>query len=143
MDAIKPHVPPQIWAMIELQRLTGMRPGEVTIMRTCDLDTTGRVWVYTPSHHKTEFHGHSRHVYLGPRAQEVLRPWLRTETEAYLFQPKDVMKAMRALRHLASSQDTALMRPSPRKQRRGEAEEVAGRSLQDASLRPGDHHWVR
>lgn len=101
VDALKPHVPPQIWAMIELQRLTGMRPGEVTIMRTCDLDTSGTVWIYVPSHHKTEFHGHRRHVYLGPRAQEVLRPWLRMETEAFLFQPKDVMEAMRVLRHKA------------------------------------------
>jgi hypothetical protein len=32
VDAIKPLVPPQIWAMIELQRLTGMRPQEVTLM---------------------------------------------------------------------------------------------------------------
>jgi integrase len=99
VDALKPHVPPQIWAMIELQRLTGMRPGEVTIMRTCDLDTSGRVWVYIPSRHKTAYQGHSRQIYLGPRAQEVLRPWLRLETTAYLFQPKDVMDAIRVLRH--------------------------------------------
>ena len=29
VDAIRPHVARQVWAMIELQRLTGMRPGEV------------------------------------------------------------------------------------------------------------------
>jgi integrase len=58
--------------MIEPQQLTGMRPGEVTIMRTCDLDTSGRVWVYIPSHHKTAYHGHSRQIYLGLRAQAVL-----------------------------------------------------------------------
>ena len=39
MEAIRPHVARQVWAMIQVQRLTGMRPGEVTIMRTCDLDT--------------------------------------------------------------------------------------------------------
>jgi hypothetical protein len=101
VDALKPHVPPQIWAMSEMQRLTGMWPGEVTIMRTCDLDTSGRVWVYIPSHHKTAYHGHSRQIYLGPRAQEVLRSWLRTDTTAFLFQPKDVMEAMRLVRRQA------------------------------------------
>jgi integrase len=45
VDAIRPHVARQVWAVVELQRLTGMRPGEVCIMRTCDLDTSGRVSV--------------------------------------------------------------------------------------------------
>jgi integrase len=29
VDAIRPYISQQVWAMIELQRLTGMRPGEV------------------------------------------------------------------------------------------------------------------
>ena len=33
VDAILPHVSPQIAAMVELQRITAMRSGEVTIMR--------------------------------------------------------------------------------------------------------------
>jgi integrase len=89
VDAVKPHVSRQVWAMIELQRLTGMRPGEVCIMRTCDIDTTGRVWVYTPQTHKTEHHGRARQIYLGPGAQLVLGHWLRTELQAYLFQPRE------------------------------------------------------
>ena len=42
VDAIRPHVSRQVWAMIQLQRLTGMRPGEVCIMRTIDVDTSGQ-----------------------------------------------------------------------------------------------------
>src|SRR5271157_2466481 len=53
VDAIKPYVSRQVWAMVELQRLSGMRPGEVCMMRSCDLDTSGRVWAYTPESHKT------------------------------------------------------------------------------------------
>ena len=68
VEAVRPHVSRQVWAMIELQRLTGMRPGEVCIMRTCDLDTSGEVWVYTPEPHKTEHHGKERRIYLGPTA---------------------------------------------------------------------------
>jgi integrase len=77
--------------MIQLQRLSGMRPGEVCIIRTCDLDTSGRTWIYTPETHKTEHHDKERPIYLGPHAQDVLRPWLRTELTAYLFSPKEVM----------------------------------------------------
>lgn len=89
VDAIESHVVPQVWAMVQLQRLTGMRPGEVTTMRTCDIDATGNVWIYTPARHKTQYHGHSRQIHLGPRAQAVLKPWLRTQFEEYLFQPQE------------------------------------------------------
>jgi integrase len=98
VDALRPHVAPQIWAMIKLQRLTGMRPGEVVIMRAGDLDTSGNVWVYTPGRHKTEHHGRERPVYLGPRAQAVLRPWLRTSLAEYLFSPAEVLEASYARR---------------------------------------------
>jgi integrase len=92
VDAVRPHVPRQVWAMIELQRLTGMRPGEVLTMRTKDLDTARSVWTYTPSTHKAEHHDRTRTVYLGPKAQEVLRPWLRTDLGGYLFSPKEAME---------------------------------------------------
>ena len=96
VDALRPYVARQVWAMIELQRLTGMRPGEVTIMRTGDLDTSGRAWTYTPASHKAEHHGKGRTIYLGPRAQEVVKPWLRTDLTAYLFSPKEAMAEFRA-----------------------------------------------
>ena len=64
VDAILPHVSRQVWAIVELQRLTGMRSGEVVIMRPCDIDMTGSVWVYQPESHKTEHHGHDRLVEL-------------------------------------------------------------------------------
>jgi len=36
VDAVKPFVSRQVWAMIQLQRLTGMRPGEVVTLRGAD-----------------------------------------------------------------------------------------------------------
>ncbi len=85
--AIEPHVAGPVWAMVQLQWLTGMRSGEVVIMRGADLDTRGRVWVYTPASHKTEHHGHARKVDLGPRAQELIRPHLTGDPQAFLFAP--------------------------------------------------------
>ncbi|MBI3467949.1 MAG: tyrosine-type recombinase/integrase [Planctomycetes bacterium] len=98
VESVLPHVSPQVAAMIRLQSLTGMRPGEVTILRGCDLDTTGKLWSYTPASHKTEHHGHTRVIYFGPRAQEVLSPWLKTDLQAYLFSPKEAEAARNAER---------------------------------------------
>jgi integrase len=100
VDAIRPFVSRQVWTMIELQRLAGMRPAEVCLMRTGDINMAGRIWEYTPRKHKTEHHDRQRIVPLGPRAQEILKPWLRTELEAYLFQPKEAMAEHQAERRL-------------------------------------------
>jgi integrase len=107
--AVKPvpdeHIPPvlavvssQIAAMIRLQLLTGMRPDEVTIMRPADLDRSGDIWVYRPRRHKTEHHGIDKLILLGPKAQEILLPWLERAPEAYLFSPKEVWEAKLASR---------------------------------------------
>ncbi len=90
VKAVEPYVMRPIWAMIQLQLLTGMRPGEVTIMRADDLDTSGSIWVYTPESHKTEHHGVERFIYVGPQAQRVLHPFIkRSDLTAYVFDPSD------------------------------------------------------
>ncbi len=45
-EAVLPYVAPQVAAMIRLQQLTGMRPGEVVLMRPVDIDRNGNVWIY-------------------------------------------------------------------------------------------------
>ena len=87
VQAVRPFVSRQVGAMIQLQMLTGMRPGEAVIMRATDLDMSGKMWSYTPSSHKTEHHGHQRTIYLGPRAQRILKPFLKRELSAFLFSP--------------------------------------------------------
>ena len=71
-----PHLPEKIQAMVQLQRLAGMRPGELVRLRPLDVDTSGDVWLINFDEHKTRHHGKERLVYLGPRAQAVLAPWL-------------------------------------------------------------------
>jgi len=97
VDAVLQHVPSQVTAMIRLQLLTGMRPGEVVIMRGCDIDTTGKLWVYRPSCHKTEHHGKERAVYFGPAARDIVAAHLKPDLKAFLFSPKNAM----AERHAA------------------------------------------
>lgn len=95
VDAIRNYVSPQVWAIIELQRLTGMRSGEVCIMRARDIDMTGTLWEYKPSRHKTQHWGADRIVHLGPRAQEVVKPFLRADLDRYLFDPRDAEETRR------------------------------------------------
>jgi integrase len=115
VDAIRPHVPRQVWAMIELQRLSGMRPGEVCIMRTTDISMAGRIWEFTPETHKTEHFDRERTIFIGPQAQEILRPWLRAELEAYLFQPREADVERRAAMRLARK---SKVQPSQRNRRK-------------------------
>jgi integrase len=88
VDATLPHLSPTVRAMVEPQRLTGMRPGEVCMMRSCDVNTEGRIWEYRPSSHKTEHHERERVVFIGPKAQAVLKPFLSRDLQAFLFSPE-------------------------------------------------------
>jgi integrase len=99
VEATLPFLRPQLAAMVQLQLLTGMRPGEVCAMRTIDLDTRGAVWIYRPKDHKTAWRGKERLIAIGPKAQEVLRPWLRLNLEEYLFQPREAEAQRDAERH--------------------------------------------
>ncbi|MBL8753078.1 MAG: site-specific integrase [Planctomycetes bacterium] len=96
VEAVLPHVARQVAAMIELQWLSGMRPQEVVQMRMAEIDRGGRVWIYRPRDHKVEHHGMDRVIPLGPKAQEVLGPFLSLDPVAALFSPKDAEKERRA-----------------------------------------------
>jgi integrase len=87
VDAVLPFVRSPVAAMIDLQRLTGMRPGEAIVLRACDLDTAGPVWLYRPARHKTGYRGRCRVIALGPRAQAVIKPFLVPDLGAYVFAP--------------------------------------------------------
>ena len=71
--------------MVELQGLTDCRPGEIIVMRAIDLTMTGPVWAYRPASHKNKHRGFDRQIFLGPRAQEIIKPFLTTNLGAYLF----------------------------------------------------------
>jgi integrase len=105
VEATLPHANRHVRAMVPLQLLTGARPGEVCVMRACDIDMSGPVWLYRPGsdrgpagQHKTAHHGHQRVIPVGPRAQEVIRPFLKLDTRAFLFSPSEAMAELRAER---------------------------------------------
>jgi integrase len=76
VKAVCRHLTATLRACLLVQFWTGMRSAEVRTMRAGDVDTSGAVWRYVPRAHKTDYLGHSRAVFIGPRAQSVLRPLL-------------------------------------------------------------------
>jgi integrase len=87
--AILPHLQPTVRAMVELQALTGMRPGEVWHLTTGQIDRSDDPWIYRPVRHKNASRGKDRVIPLGPRAQEVLMPWLKADPDAIVFSPRE------------------------------------------------------
>jgi integrase len=70
-------------AMIEVQRLTGMRPSPLTGMRLDQIDRIGDVWFYAvPGETNKNHHRKKKSSYwFGPRTQRVLKPWLAVAVE--------------------------------------------------------------
>jgi integrase len=94
--------PQVVHDMVEVQWLTGMRSGELCIMRPVDIDRSGKVWLYKPIRHKSEHKEKLRLIDLGPRAQRVLKTYVENRTPAaYCFSPREAMDQMAAAEHAA------------------------------------------
>ena len=89
-----------MWALIQLQLLTGARPGELLGLRPVDLQMEGDSWFAEPQQHKTSFRGITRRIYFGPRAQTVIAPFLRERpVDRALFSPREAEEQRRAKAH--------------------------------------------
>lgn len=88
IDATLPHLTPTVRTMVQLQRLTGMRPQDVCQMATGDIHMNNEVWEYRPPDHKTAWRGRTRIVYIGPEAQKVMMPYMKTDPAAPIFSPR-------------------------------------------------------
>ena len=62
--------------MVRLQRLAGLRPGELLRLTPDAIDRTTDPWTYRPKRHKSQHHNRGRIVFFGPKAQAILEPIL-------------------------------------------------------------------
>lgn len=92
IEATLPFLAPQVADMVRLQRLTGMRPGSVTILRRCDIDESGDVWIYRPHDHKTLYLDRDLQIPIGPKGQEILKPYFNRPADTYLFSPRETLQ---------------------------------------------------
>ncbi len=96
IETTKQHLSQTVRDMVTIARHSGMRPGEVCIMRPCDIDRTGDEWEYRPHYHKSQYRGRTRVVTLGPRCKAALAKYLDREPNAYCFSPIESEAARRA-----------------------------------------------
>lgn len=100
VDATLPHLSEVVADMVRIQRITGMRPQEICLLRPIDLDRSGDVWLYRPESHKTQHHGRERIIFLGEKAIAVLNKYLARDAELYCFRPVESEQKRRAIAHL-------------------------------------------
>jgi integrase len=124
VEAALPHLTPTLRALVRFQRLTGCRPSEACGLRPSDLDTSSAVWLYRPGHHKTQHRGKARAIAVGPKAQEVLRPFLAgAADDAHVFSPRRSMEQFRAAQRAARKTP---VQPSQQRRQLRDAGRVAG-----------------
>lgn len=92
VDATLPHLSPVVADMIRVQRLIACRPSEVCNLTPGSFDRSDDVWVATLEEHKTAHRNHTRNLYIGPQAQEIIEPYLLRDDDVPLFRPCDAVK---------------------------------------------------
>jgi integrase len=87
--------------MIRFQILTGCRPGELVRISPGMVDRLADVWTIDFTDHKTAWKGKSRTIYVGPRAQAILAPYLLRAPTKACFSPQESEEQRRLARHEA------------------------------------------
>lgn len=79
-------------AICQLLLLTGARVSEIRTMRVGDIDTSGSVWLYRPKSHKNSWRKKDRTIFIGPKGQAVLLPFIgdAVQSDLFVFRPFDL-----------------------------------------------------
>lgn len=140
---LQPYLSKIVWSMILLQWWTGMRSGELVIIRPCDVDVSGKVWEYRPTTHKLAYRGKDRVVLMGKEAQSILEPFLARPVHTFCFSPRESNAEIRARN--AKIRRRANQIPTPRKTDREMGERFDPGSYRQAITRAinaaGVDHW--
>lgn len=123
---------PIVADMVRLQRLIGCRPAEVCNLTPSSIDRSDDVWVATLAEHKTAHHGHTRTLFIGPKAQAILEPYLLRDDDLCLFRPCDAV----ALRRQRDSENRTT--PLSCGNRPGRKYDQGGLKGRKAKKAPGD-----
>jgi integrase len=137
VEATLPFLPPQLRDMVRLQRITGLRSQNLVMMRPSELDRSANVWVYEPERHKTRHHNKRLRVLIGPRGQEILRPYLDRSPDAFLFSPQEAERWRNEQREANPKERTTPRYPS---EARRLQQEQKDRQRRQRKRPPSDHY---
>lgn len=87
--AVMPYLSPTIRAMIRVQLATGCRPSELYTITPGEIDTSGEIWMYCPSEHKTSHYGKLRILPMNETAQLAIKPFLDRDPNLPIFSPRE------------------------------------------------------
>jgi integrase len=137
--AVLPFLSPTVAAMVQVQNLTGMRSGELIQMRGADLDRIGKGWTYQPASHKTSHLGKERRIVLGAKAQAILRPFLKLDTKAPIFQPGEADQEFRERKRMQRQSKETPSQIARRQRRAAEPKRQFGTAFTTNSYRRAVH----
>lgn len=123
--AVLKQLCPTLATMVQVHQLVGCRPGDLFIMRPMDIDRTDKVWVYRPARHKGTHLGKVLGYAIGPKAQKLLKPFLKCRPDEYLFRPAETIRERREQRK--QSRKSKVTPSQKARQARSKPREVAGR----------------
>lgn len=148
--AIQSELTPTLKAMVQFQRLTGCRPGEVCRLRAAEIDRSREIWIYRPAKHKTSHHGRSRAIAIGPKARGILEPYLASAgPDGFAFRPSQSRTERYAMKRAARKspvQPSQICRAKPKSERVRPTPPhfdpgVYAQSVRDACDRAGVERW--
>lgn len=105
VDRTLPLLTPIVATMVQLQRLSGIRPGNVCTICPSEIDQKTDahrgIWRFAPRKHKNTSRKKKLVVVFGPRAQALLKPFLDRPKDKPLFSPAESVAWQREQRRLA------------------------------------------
>lgn len=104
--------------MVRLQMVTGMRPCEICDIKPGEIDRSDDVWIYRPTHHKTEDHNIDRAIVIGPEGQAVLSPYLFRAPDRHCFSAREVVEDQNRARRKEHNRDRKARQMKPASKRR-------------------------
>jgi len=88
------------WGRTKAKETEPVRPVPEAHIEAIQPNMAGRIWTYEPVHHKNAHHGHKRTIYIGPKAQEVIKPFLADRpVDTCLFSAAEAQAERRARAH--------------------------------------------
>ena len=85
IEIVRNLVRPLVRDLIDVQRLTGARSGELLMMTMVMLNRAGEVWSAELTDNKCRHHGKTRTLHFGPQAQLILTKYLSADPDKRLF----------------------------------------------------------
>ena len=96
VETALPFMSAQVRAMVQLQLLTGARPGEIVQMTAAMIERTEPCWLFRPTEHKSKHHGRIGSFFSVPSQWHSSRSSLSHAGRMCRSSPKEVIQSIRA-----------------------------------------------